>query len=79
MNVDSRDSIPKSCDVIKEYHFYINDDREHAILFVQHCFGLIYESFKKKKHIIHKALDLVRWACKTVQLKTLFLLVGSTS
>ena len=36
----------QSCDVIKEYHFYVSDDREHDTLFVQHCFGLIYDSFK---------------------------------
>ena len=35
-----------SRDVIKEYHFYVSDDREHDTLFVQHCFGLIYDSLK---------------------------------
>ena len=46
-SIDGRDSTPQSCDVIKEYHFYVNDDREHDTLFFQHCFGLIYDSFKK--------------------------------
>ena len=47
MSIDGRDNTPQSRDVIKEYHFYVNDDREHDTLFVQHCFGLIYDSFKK--------------------------------
>ena len=42
----TRDDTPQSHDVIKEYHFYVSDDREHDTLFVQHCFGLIYDSFK---------------------------------
>jgi len=33
--------------VIKEYHFYVSDDREHDTLLVQQYFGLIYDSFKK--------------------------------
>ena len=32
--------------MIKEYHFYVSDDHEHDMLFVQHCFGLIYDSFR---------------------------------
>ena len=32
----TRDSTPQSRDVIKEYHFYVSDDREHDTLFVQH-------------------------------------------
>ena len=32
--------------VIKEYHFYISDDRTHDTHFVQHCFGVFYESLK---------------------------------
>ena len=45
-SIDGRDNTPQSCDVIKEYHFYVSDDHEHDTLFVQHCFGLIYDSFK---------------------------------
>ena len=33
--------------MIKEYQFYVSDDHEHDTLFVQHCFGLIYDSLKK--------------------------------
>jgi len=33
--------------VIKEYHFYVSGDREHDMLFIQHYFGLIYDSFRK--------------------------------
>ena len=32
--------------VIKEYHFYISEDRTHDIYFVQHYFGKIYDSLK---------------------------------
>jgi hypothetical protein len=46
-NVNGRDSTNESCDAIKEYHFHINNDHEHDTLFVQHYFGLIYESFRK--------------------------------
>ena len=33
--------------VIKEYHFYISDDRTHDTHYVQHCFDIIYGSLKK--------------------------------
>ena len=46
-SIDCRDITPQSHDVIKEYHFYVIYDCEHDTLFVQHCFGLIYDSFKK--------------------------------
>jgi hypothetical protein len=45
LRIDGRDNTPESHDVIKEYCFYVSDDREHDTLFVYHCFGLIYESF----------------------------------
>ena len=47
VSVDSVDNTPESHNVIKEYHFYISDDRAHDTFFVQNCFGLIYESLKK--------------------------------
>ena len=47
VNIDDVDNTPESHNVIKEYHFYISDDHEHDPLFVQHCFGLIYESFRE--------------------------------
>lgn len=57
LNIDGRDSTDESRDVIKEYHFYINDDRENETLFLQHYFDLIYESSKRngtsfRKHYI---------------------------
>ena len=48
-SIYGRDNIPQSRDVIKEYHFYVSDDYEHDTLFVQHCFGLIYDSLKKNE------------------------------
>ena len=47
-SIDGRDRTPQSRDVIKEYHFYVSDDCEHDT-FVQHYFGLIYDSFKKNE------------------------------
>ena len=46
-SIDGRDITRQSRNAIKEYHFYVSDDRERDTLFVQHCFGLIYDSFKK--------------------------------
>ena len=46
-SIDGRDNTPQSCHVIKEYHIYVSYDYENDTLFVQHCFGLIYDSFKK--------------------------------
>ena len=44
--VDNIESSNDSRHVIKEYHFYINDDRMHDTHFVQHCFEIIYDSLK---------------------------------
>ena len=33
--------------VIKEYHFYISDDRAHDTHYVQHCFDKFYDSLKE--------------------------------
>ena len=44
-SIDGRDNTPQSCEVIKEYHFYVSDDRENNTLFIQHNFGLIFDSF----------------------------------
>ena len=35
-------------EVIKEYDFYINDDRTHDTCFVQHCFNVIYNELLKR-------------------------------
>jgi len=40
---DGRDNTLQSHNMI-EYHFYLSDEHENATLFVQHCFGLIYDS-----------------------------------
>ena len=45
-NVDHIESISENQHVIKEYHFYINDDRTHDTHFVQHYFDKIYDSLK---------------------------------
>jgi hypothetical protein len=43
--------------IIKESHFYINDDKEHDSLFVHHCLimhwrWLIDQGVKPKHHIV---------------------------
>ena len=35
--------------VIKEYNFYISDDRAHGTHYVQHCFDKFYNSLKERK------------------------------
>ena len=36
--------------MIKEYHFYISDDRTHDTHFVQHCIEFfLYDSLKSRK------------------------------
>ena len=38
-NVNHIESTSENQHIIKEYHFYISDDRTHDTYFVQHCFG----------------------------------------
>ena len=45
-NVDHIESTSENLHVIKEYHFYINNDRTHDTHFVQHCFDNICDSLK---------------------------------
>ena len=79
MNVNGVDRTPKSCNVINDCHLYVSDDHENDTLFIQHCFGLIYESFRKKLHIIQNALDFVGWVCREVEVSMQFLLVELAS
>ena len=46
--IDGRDNAHQSCGVIKEYHFYVSDDDENDILFIQKFFGFIYYSFRRR-------------------------------
>jgi hypothetical protein len=34
--------------ILKEYHFYIRNDRCHDLDYVQHCFQLFYNHLKEK-------------------------------
>ena len=47
-NIDHIESTSENWHVIKEYNFYISDDRTHDTHFVQHCFGKIYDSLKSR-------------------------------
>ena len=47
-NVDHIESTSENQHIIKEYHFYISDDRTHDTYFVQHYFGKIYDCLKNR-------------------------------
>lgn len=47
--IDGFDSDENNHDVIKEYHFYISDDRTHDTFFFHHCFNVIYNDFLKRR------------------------------
>ena len=40
--------------VIKEYHFYISNDRTHDTHYVQHCFDIIYGSLKTRGIVMNE-------------------------
>jgi hypothetical protein len=45
-SLDNIESTNDNWHVIKEYHFYISDDRAHDTHYVQHCFDKFYDSLK---------------------------------
>ena len=47
-NFNHIESMSENRHIIKEYHFYISDDRTHDTYFVQHYFGKIYDSLKNR-------------------------------
>ena len=47
LDVDGFDSNENTREVIKEYHFYISDDRTHDTCFVEHCFGTLYKELSR--------------------------------
>ena len=49
LDVNGFDSNENNHEVIKEYHFYISDDRTHDTCFVQHCFGMLYKELSRRK------------------------------
>ena len=53
-NVDDIESTNDNRHVIKEYHFYISDDRMHDTHYVQHCFDIIYDSLKTRGILINE-------------------------
>jgi hypothetical protein len=42
------DSNEQNIFILKEYHFYIRDDRCHDLAYVQHCFQFFYSHLKEK-------------------------------
>ena len=46
-SVDNRESTSENRNVIKDYHFYISDDRAHDKHYVQHCFDKLYDTLKE--------------------------------
>ena len=53
-NVDDIESTNDNRHVIKEYHFYISDDRTHDTHYVQHCFDIIYDSLKTRGIVMNE-------------------------
>ena len=53
-NVDDIESTNDNQHVIKEYHFYINDDCTHDTHYVQHCFDIIYGSLKTRGVVMNE-------------------------
>jgi hypothetical protein len=47
-SLDNIESTNDNRHVIKEYHFYISDDRAHDTHYVQHCFDKFYDSLKER-------------------------------
>ena len=48
LDVNGFDSNENNFQVIKEYHFYISDDRTHDTCFVQHCFNMHYNELLRQ-------------------------------
>jgi hypothetical protein len=42
------DSNKENIVILKEYHFYISDDRCHDLAYVQHCFKFFCNHLKEK-------------------------------
>lgn len=42
------DSIEENMNIVKEYHFYMSDNRSHSSEYVQYCFNKFLSSCKKK-------------------------------
>ena len=56
--------------MIKEYDFYISDDRTHDTCFVQHCFNIIYNELSRrgvtfKEHWVWSdgCVGQFKWTC----------------
>jgi hypothetical protein len=45
--IHGSDSIKQNIVILKEYHFYISDDKFHDLAYIQHCFQLFYSHVKK--------------------------------
>ena len=52
LEVDGVASTTKERVIIREYHFYISDDRSHSAHFVQHCFDR-HDSFLRDRGITY--------------------------
>ena len=67
-NVDDIESTNDNRHVIKEYHFYISDDRTHDTHYVQHSFDIIYGSLKTRGVVMNEHwiwLDGCAWKFKS--------------
>jgi hypothetical protein len=48
-SLDNIENTKDNRHVIKEYHFYISDDRPYNTHYVQHCFDKFYDSLKERE------------------------------
>ena len=47
LDLDGVQSTVQARVIIKEYHFYISDDKEHDIHYVEHCFNMFFSYLKE--------------------------------
>jgi hypothetical protein len=74
------DSNEENSVILKEYHFYISDDRCHELVYEQHCFQLFYNHLKEKnihmdQHWILSCISIVAYLAQKTQGTTHFELV----
>ena len=46
LDLDGVQSIVQARVIKKEYHFYISDDKEYDIHYVEHCFNMLFAYLK---------------------------------
>ena len=52
LRVDGSNSNENNREVIKEYHFYISDDRTHDTCFSQYCFDFFIMNYRYERSLL---------------------------